>query len=243
MIEIWRPHVEGTDDSQAAYDSIYGHAGIRQLDSFYLWLLELLDAPKGSRVLDVSCGEGALVRFGRRSGLHAFGVDFSAEAVRVASAGARDACFAVSDGTRLPFGDETFDCVSCIGSLEHFEQPGSGMREIGRVLRPGGRACILLPNTFSLLGNVNYARKTGEVWDDGQPIQRYNTRLGWERMLEANGLIAERVLGYELPPPRTPGDWFWYLQRPRKAAHYLVGRLLPLNLANCHVFLCRSSGA
>jgi SAM-dependent methyltransferase len=243
MIEIWRPQIEGAGESQAAYDVIYGHEGIRQLDSFYLWLLGLLDARPGSQVLDVSCGEGALVRFGRRAGLHAFGVDFSNEAIRVAGTDEGHGRFAVCDGTLLPFADETFDYVSCIGSLEHFEQPLGGMREIARVLRRGGRACILLPNTFSLLGNVDYARKTGEVWDDGQPIQRYNTRRGWERMLEASGLAVDRVVGYELPPPRTREDWFWYLRRPRKAAHYLVGRLLPLNLMNCHVFLCRSSRA
>jgi hypothetical protein len=115
------------------------------------------------------------------------------------------------------------------------------MVEIHRVLRPGGSACILLPNTFSLLGNVNYARKTGEVWDDGQPIQRYNTRGGWARMLEGSGLAVQRVVGYELPAPRTKRDLFWYLRRPRKVAHLLVGRMLPLNLMNCHVFLCRRS--
>ncbi len=241
MIEIWRPQVSGTDESQTAYDAIYGHEGIRQLDSFYLWLLGLLHAERGSRLLDVSCGEGALVRFARAAGLRACGVDFSAEAMRFARSTAGHAWYAVADGTRLPFGDAAFDSVCCIGSLEHFEHPEAGMAEIRRVLRPTGRACILLPNTFSLLGNVNYARKTGEVWDDGQPIQRYNTRGGWARMLVRSGLAVERVVGYELPPPRTRRDLFWYLRRPRKAAHFLVGRMLPLNLMNCHVFLCRAS--
>jgi SAM-dependent methyltransferase len=240
MIEIWHPQVRGSAESQAVYDAIYSHQGIRLLDSFYLWLLKLLDAEPGSRVLDVSCGVGALVTFGRRSGLAAFGVDFSAAAIAAARRSAGQACFSVSDGTQLPFRDATFDYVTCIGSLEHFEHPEAGMTEIRRVLRPAGRACILLPNTFSLLGNVNYARKTGDVWDDGQPIQRYNTPIGWIRMLEAAGLAVERVVKYELPSPRTGRDWLWYITRPRKMAHLLVGLVLPLNLANCHVFLCRS---
>ena len=241
MIEIWRPDVDGTGESQAAYDAIYGHEGIRQLDSFYLWLLGLLQAEPASRLLDVSCGEGKLVTFAVQAGLTACGVDFSAAAIRAAAMGAGPAGFAVGDGTRLPFGDGWFDYVTCIGSLEHFERPMVGMSEISRVLRPSGRACILLPNTFSLFGNVDYVRKIGDVWDDGQPIQRYNTRNGWTRMLENSGLSVERVARYELPVPRTRRDAVWYLKRPRKVLHLMAGFLVPANLANCHVFLCHSS--
>ncbi len=238
MIEIWHPNMRRGRESQSAYDDIYSGAGIRLLDSFYLWLLSLLKPRSGARLLDVSSGEGALVHFALRRRLDAWGVDFSTGAVRRARRehGTR---FAAADGGCLPFGDASFDFVTCIGSLEHFIEPERGMREIARVLTPEGRSCILLPNTFSLLGNVNYARRTGEVWDDGQPIQRYHTRAGWARMLSDNGLAVERVVKYELPWPRTARDGLWYLRRPFKLAHLLVGMLMPANLANCLVYLCR----
>ncbi len=237
MIEIWRPQIRGTDESQRAYDDIYDDAGIRLLDSFYLWLLSLVDPQPGRRLLDVSCGQGALVGFARQANIAAYGLDFSRAAIQRAQA-AIGASFIVGDGTRLPFPDQSFDYVTCIGSLEHFADPLAGMREISRTLRPDGAACILLPNTFSLFGNINYARTHGDAFDDGQPIQRYNTPVGWRHMLAQSGLHVQRTVKYELPWPRTRGDWGWYLRRPRKIAHLLAGIALPINLANCHVFLC-----
>lgn len=171
MIEIW--HVNSLDRSRSAYETIYAKKGIRHLDSFYLWLLNLLDIEPGKRLLDVACGEGMLVKFAHQRGLMAYGVDFSKEAIRRACHMTSYTGFVIGYGEALPFPDEAFDYV--IGSLEHFMNPLVGAREIQRVLRRGGRSCILLPNTFSLLGNGMYARRYGDVFDDGQPIQRYNT--------------------------------------------------------------------
>ena len=238
MIEIWRPQIHGTGESQRAYDDIYGHEGIQLLDSFYLWLLGLVNLRPGGRLLDVSCGQGKLVGFARQAGIEAYGLDFSKAAIHRAHAITGRACFTVGDGMRLPFPNRSFDCITCIGSLEHFSDPLSGMREIWRMLAVNGLASILLPNTFSLLGNVNYARKHGDAFDDGQPIQRYNTRVGWTRMLEQSGLRVRQVAKYEITRPRTRADWAWYLRRPRKVAHLLAGLAIPVNLANCHVFLC-----
>lgn len=238
MIEIWHPQIRGAGESQRAYDDIYGDEGIQLLDSFYLWLLSLVNPRPGSRLLDVSCGQGALVGFARQTGVEAYGLDFSSAAIRRARTIIGRASFTVGDGTRLPFPVESFDYVTCIGSLEHFADPLAGMAEIRRTLRGDGLACILLPNTFSLLGNVDYARKYGDAFDDGQPIQRYNTQAGWARMLAQSGLNVQRVVKYEITWPRTRADWGWYLRRPRKIAHLLAGLAVPLNLANCHVFLC-----
>jgi len=238
VIEIWHPEISTVRHSKAAYDVIYTGEGIRLLDSFYLWLIELMAPPSRSRLLDVSCGEGALVGFARQQDIEAHGVDFSSAAIQCARQATEHASFAVANGVALPFGDESCDFVSCIGSLEHFADPTAGMREIARVLRTTGTACILLPNTFSLLGNVNYARKCGDAFDDGQPIQRYHTRIGWAGLLEQNGLRVLRTEKYEMVWPRTHADRLWYLRRPVKIAHLALGGILPLNLANCFVYLC-----
>lgn len=44
---------------------------------------------------------------------------------------------------RMPFADGMFDCVTCGWVIEHLPDPRPGLREIGRVLRPGGSALIL----------------------------------------------------------------------------------------------------
>ncbi|MDW8099851.1 MAG: methyltransferase domain-containing protein [Anaerolineae bacterium] len=195
----------------------------------------------GDRLLDVACGEGTLVKFARRKGVMAYGIDLSNIAVRRACQGTSEKSFVVGDGAALPFPDGAFEHVTCIGSLEHYVDPVAGIHELRRVLCTGGRACILLPNTFSLLGNVMYAWRHGDVFDDGQPIQRYHTRWGWQRLLEQNGLRVLRVVKYEMAWPRTWADRWWYLSRPRKIGHLLMGLVIPLHLANCLVYICTRS--
>ena len=123
MIEIWHPEISTVRHSKAAYDIIYTGEGIRLLDSFYLWLIELMAPPSRSRLLDVSCGEGALVGFARQQEIEAYGVDFSSAAIQCARQATGHASFAVANGIALPFDDVSYDFVSCIGSLEHFADP------------------------------------------------------------------------------------------------------------------------
>jgi SAM-dependent methyltransferase len=51
----------------------------------------------------------------------------------------------MSSAEDLPFADETFDCVLCTEVLEHCSNPRAVMREVSRVLRPGGRAFVTTP--------------------------------------------------------------------------------------------------
>ena len=52
------------------------------------------------------------------------------------------------DGTALPLADATFDRLFCNGSLEHFPDIRRGIREIVRILKPGARAVIIVPNFY-----------------------------------------------------------------------------------------------
>lgn len=56
-------------------------------------------------------------------------------------------CPAAADITRLPYRDASFDCVICGWVLEHLPDPRLGLREIARVLSPGGRLLILTTET------------------------------------------------------------------------------------------------
>jgi ubiquinone/menaquinone biosynthesis C-methylase UbiE len=51
--------------------------------------------------------------------------------------------YIAGDMMRMPFADGCFDCVTCGWVLEHLQDPTPGLREIGRVLKPGGSALIL----------------------------------------------------------------------------------------------------
>lgn len=224
------------------YNLIYEGAGISQMDSFYIWILRLMDV-HGGRLLDVSCGEGQLLRFAARFSIEAYGVDISDVAARIAcdQSGAHAL---TGNAETLPYADNSFDYLTNIGSLEHYEDMPSAVREMSRVLRVGGTACILLPNTYGKRWNVQHVWRTGEIHDDGQPLQRYGSRGEWHRLLEAGGLQVQRTVGYEYERanPYTWNDMLRYLKRPQRVLSTIYYRLtIPVNAASMLIYICTKS--
>ena len=238
MIEIRHTGMSSSEDTKRAYDQIYSGDGILLRDSMYLWLISLLSAQPGESLLDISCGEGQLVRLAQDTGLRAMGMDFSVQGVRRGVERTSRNNFAAADGERMPVADSSVDHVTHIGSLEHYHNPPQGAAEIARVLRPGGSAVVLLPNTFGVL-HLGYVARHGDVFDDGQPVQRYASRRAWERMLTAGGLRVTHVTGTSgYVRPRTLSDVAWMARRPAKVARMMLGMLTPANLSNNIVYVC-----
>ena len=52
--------------------------------------------------------------------------------------------------SELPFGDRSFDYVTCLEGLEHIENPQQAMREFARVLKPGGHLIVSVPNILNI---------------------------------------------------------------------------------------------
>jgi SAM-dependent methyltransferase len=108
-------------------------------------------AGPGARVLEVGCGPGRLaIRLAREHGLDVTGVDLDPGMIERALANVAalpngrgpGPSFAVGDAASLPFADRSFDLVVSTLSLHHWADPAAGLAEIGRVLRPGGRALV-----------------------------------------------------------------------------------------------------
>lgn len=100
----------------------------------------------GNRVLDVGCGDG--VRYAPmllKAGIDLYGVEISPQAVAMATAnGIKAQCVDLSQP--LPFETASFDRVMCLEVLEHLIDPEYAVREIRRVLKPGGMFLVSVPN-------------------------------------------------------------------------------------------------
>jgi SAM-dependent methyltransferase len=108
-------------------------------------------APDGARVLEVGCGPGHLsIRLARHHGFEVTGLDLDPAMIARARATAhrpgnrdqRRPSFLVGDVAALAFPDRSFDLVVSTLSMHHWADPTAGLAEIGRVLRPGGRALV-----------------------------------------------------------------------------------------------------
>lgn len=103
------------------------------------------ELPKGSRVLNVGCGM-FLNLPDLPAGLRYTGTDIDPRAVEACAARHPGVEFVRSEPLSLPFPDATFDAAYATEVIEHCDRPEAWLREVMRVVRPGGRVLLTTPN-------------------------------------------------------------------------------------------------
>ena len=173
----------------------------------------------GLKVLDLGCGEGRhAIAAAVLDGADAIGVDLCIEGLATArrragefreslgAAAPADARLAlvVGDALRLPFAANTFDAVICSEVLEHLPDYRAALKEIFRVLEPGGRLCASVPRAWCERLCWWLSREYHRV--PGGHLRIFNARrLSAE--IEAEGFAAYRRHGaHALHSP------YWWLQ-------------------------------
>ncbi len=166
---------------------------------------EAFDVRGCKRILDAACGNGRYSRFLlRRADPDAVLTSFDLSPRMVERArrrvGSERATFAVADLTRLPYADATFDAAVCGWALEHLPDPRPGLRELARVLRPGGKF-LLLATEDTLAGALcsrlwhcrtyNRAELRRHCAECGVPWQRELWFTGLHRLLRMGGIVVE----------------------------------------------------
>jgi len=152
-------------DLAAYYDEYWRVHG----DSFDLARLKLIAEriTPGEDVLEVDCGPGVLAAMMRERGAVVQGTDLSAVAVERARAKGIPCIQVNLDCEPLPFPDNSFGTVVSNSAIEHRFFPEKSLAECLRVLKPGGKFIICLPNTahwicrlWLLLGRFPYVRNS-----------------------------------------------------------------------------------
>jgi SAM-dependent methyltransferase len=122
-----------------------------------LWLYPRLARALKGRVLDVGCGIGDMLKFLRGS----VGVDINPKLVDYCRSQGLEAHVMAAD--RLPFESESFDGVTLDNVLEHIAEPEPLLKEIDRVLRPGGRFVVGVPGTLGYSLDPDHKRFYSEA--------------------------------------------------------------------------------
>jgi SAM-dependent methyltransferase len=108
--------------------------------------------PPGRRTLDVGCGEGRLTRHLASLGHRIAGIDASPTLVAAARESAPDMELRVADASALPFDAASFDQVVSFMCLHDVDDLDGAVREIARVLEPGGVACLAVVHPINSAG-------------------------------------------------------------------------------------------
>lgn len=160
----------------------------------------LASLPDDSRVLDVGCGVGDVVRMLSDRGLRSTGVDVSVHSLTIARRASSKGEYLSASVDRLPFQDETFDGLVSIEVLEHLPDDAAAFIEMARVLKPNGILVASVPNHYyfpsyrHLMGHFRHYDRRSLLAIANQAGLIPQTPLAQHRTLNAAHLYAYSVL-------------------------------------------------
>lgn len=150
---------------------------------------------RGKRLLDVGCGNGALLDLVRVRFDTVHGCDLSERALRKARQGwGQFVCADLNEGW-LPYQDGLFDCVTCLEVIEHVVDPLRLLKELHRVLRPQGQLVLTTPNIryfrniLKLLLDGRFPQTTTDTFVWGGGHLHYFTRADLAQLLGEAGFV------------------------------------------------------
>ena len=189
---------------------------------FQQWTMRVADAASigpGQRVLDVACGTGTLTKeIAARVGVEgwAVGVDINEGMLEVASRNNPEVEWRQGSAESLPFENDSFDAVVCQFALMFFDDRRAAIREMLRVLRPGGRLAIAVWDRME--NTPGYAAVTALLrrlfGDEAANAMRAPFNLGDEQRLRSE-FVDAGVYEFEITTqPGTArfgsiGDWMY----------------------------------
>ncbi len=162
-------------------------------------VLDALQLRAGERVADLGCGPGLLVldmhaQVGDDGGIE--GIDLSPDMIALAQrrcAGCANIGLRAGDVAALPYGDAAFDAATCTQVYEYVSDVARALRELHRVVRPGGRVVVMDTDWESCVWHSSDAQRMGrviEAWNAHCPHPHLPRVLG--RLLREAGFGAVR---------------------------------------------------
>ncbi len=156
-----------------------------RLEGLRILKTDLWDEAKNTRILV----------WASRRGASAHGIDISTPTLVLARAafdraprGGSRLKSAVADVRALPYGNDSFDAIYSMGTIEHFDETERAVEEMARVLKPGGRAIVGVPNRHDPFLRPLFATALQAAGLYGYGYEKSYSRRALRQMLERAGL-------------------------------------------------------
>lgn len=225
------------NEVRSYYDNVYykGLGGGNEASPHLCRLAACIGLLKGRELLDVGCGGGYWLMAAAARGAKPVGIDISEAAIEFCRGHLPQAELQCGPAETLPFGNNRFDVVTCLGSLEHFLDPEAALREMVRVAKPRATFLLLVPNAdflprrLGLYGGTEQASVHEEV----------HTLVEWEGLFNSVGLnVMKRWRDLHILTWSWVVRGKWYLW-PFRAAQALMLPLWPISWQYQVYYLCQ----
>jgi len=177
----WNSHIH---DLEIATNPVGTEGFFAELDEYrfdklrYLPQLLASEHHRGKELLEVGCGVGTdLVRFAR-AGANVTGIDLAETSIDLArknfAQNRLQSMLQVMNGEAMSFADNSFDVAYAHGVLQYTADAPGMIREIHRVLKPGGQAILMVYNKYSWLNALSHLMKVDLEHEDAPVLRKYS---------------------------------------------------------------------
>src|SRR5258707_15463280 len=141
--------------------------------------------PPGRQTLDIGCGEGRLARDLKELGHRIVGVDSSPSLVAAAREFDPSMDVRLADAAALPLEDASADLAVAFMSLQDMDEMPTAIREVARILEPGGRLCLAIVHPLNSAGRFEQSTPDGHFVINGDYLGAFH----YAAMVERDGLL------------------------------------------------------